>query len=67
MFEKNEFRAAVVRNGMTIEELAKCIGINAATLHRKMSGVSDFTRMEINRICKVLDLTNDDMVKIFFG
>lgn len=67
MFQKNKFRAAIVRAGMTIEELAKIIEMNASTLHRKMNGDSDFTRIEIKRICKVLHIENDEMIDIFFA
>lgn len=67
MFQKNKFRAAIVRAGMTIEELAKIIAMNASTLHRKMNGDSDFTRIEIKRICKVLHIENDEMIDIFFA
>ena len=50
MFQKNEFKAEVVRRNLTLENVATAIGIDAATLHRKMNGVSDFYRSEIEKI-----------------
>ena len=52
MFQKNEFKAEVVRRNLTLENVANAIGIDAATLHRKMNGASDFYRSEIEKIIK---------------
>lgn len=67
MFDRNEFRASVIRAGLTLEKLATDIGINPATLSRKMSGESDFTRAEIHHIRMALNLTPAEADKIFFA
>ncbi len=67
MFKRNEFRAEVVRRGMTIDDVAKAIGINPASLHRKMNGTSDFYRGEIETIVHLLNLSGDDVLRIFFA
>lgn len=66
MFDKRKFRAKIVENGMTLAELAKKLEMNPATLYRKMSGDSDFSRNEIQIIAKVLMLSKDDVLAIFF-
>lgn len=66
MFQKNEFKAEVVRRNLTLENVANAIGIDAATLHRKMNGASDFYRSEIEKIIKYLNLSNEDVLRIFF-
>lgn len=67
MFNKNAFRAKVVGAGMTLAEVAGQIGINPATLSRKMSGESDFTRAEIQKMRTVLGMTAADADAIFFA
>lgn len=67
MFQKNELKAEVVRQGLTLDELSNAIGINPASLSRKMSGVSDFYRGEIEKIVQVLHLSGDDVLRIFFA
>lgn len=67
MFQKNELKAEVVRQGMTLDELSNMIGINPASMSRKMNGVSDFYRGEIEKIVQALHLSGDDVLRIFFA
>lgn len=41
-----ELKAECTRHGVTLEELASRIGVNNATLYRKMTGKSEFYRNE---------------------
>jgi hypothetical protein len=52
---------------MTLGAISTMLDINPATLTRKMSGESDFTRDEVQRIRKFLDLSVMDADKIFFA
>ena len=65
MFNKRLFEAHLVLAGVTKAELAKILGINVATLSRKLQREGDFTREEINKIMKVLKI--DDPTEIFFA
>lgn len=67
MFCRNKFRAKLCEAGLTPRDLASLLGINEATLYRKMSGSSDFLRSEIQIIQYRLNLTNDDIMDIFFA
>lgn len=67
LFKKNEFKAEVVRRDKTLEDVARAIGIDIATLHRKINGASDFYRSEIEKIIKYLNLSNEDVLRIFFA
>ena len=67
MFQKNEFKAEIIRKGLTIEAVAKAIGIDSATLHRKMNGNGDFYRNEIEKLINLLDLSGEDVLRIFFA
>ena len=67
MFKKNELRAVMARKEMSANELAKALGIDPATLSRKISGQSDFYRNEIEKLCKILELTPEETMQIFFA
>lgn len=67
MFNRRLFEQKVTDSSVTMDELAWKMGINAATLYRKKTGISDFTRAEIQRISAILSLSRDEVVAIFFA
>ncbi|WP_196607349.1 helix-turn-helix domain-containing protein [Pectinatus frisingensis] len=67
MFDRNKFKYIVSIRGYTLEKVADEIGINQATLYRKMNGVSDFTRAEMQLIRNLLDLSVKEADDIFFA
>lgn len=67
MFNRNALKGKTVEHGYTMEDLARGIGINPATLSRKMSGDSDFTRSEIIMIRDILSLSSAEVESIFFA
>lgn len=64
MFNSNEFNSAIARKGSTQKEAAHVMGINPATLFRKMNGSSDFYRKEIEAFCQFYEVKPD---VIFFA
>lgn len=67
VFNRSLFEQKVTESPYTMDEIAWKMGINAATLYRKKTGISDFTRSEIQRIGEILSLSRDDVVAIFFA
>lgn len=67
MFDRNKFRGRVVAEGYTLAEVAAKIGMNPATLYRKMSGLSDFTREDIQKLRALLHLSAEETDVIFFA
>jgi predicted transcriptional regulator len=65
MFNKYEFNAALARKGMKKVELARLLDIEYSTLYRKIEENGKFTREEMAKIIKELDI--DDPMKIFFA
>lgn len=51
--------------GLTNEEVAKRLSINQATYYRKKRGFSDFYREEIRIIADLLDLSSEEVNRIF--
>ena len=67
MFDKNLFLYYVRRRGESLGSVADTLKVNPATLTRKMSGCSDFTREEIHKIRNFLMLTTEEADHIFFA
>lgn len=65
MFNKLKFKATVIEKGKTMSELAQYLGINESTLYRKINGISEFSRDEIQKICCFLEL--ESPVENFFA
>lgn len=61
--EKNELRAQIKRANKTNKEVAAHLGINEATLYRKIKANGNFTREEINKLVEFLGI--DDPKDIF--
>lgn len=64
--QTNELKAEIVRNNMTIEDLAKTAGIGRTTLWRRLNSPDEFTLAEIKNISKVLFLNKEKIMNIFF-
>lgn len=68
MIDRNLLRSAIVRAGMTQEKLAEAIGISSNTLSAKILGRSFFDTQEIDIICEVLSIEdNNEKANIFLA
>lgn len=52
---------------ITQEMLAAEIGVNDGTLNRKLNNSNEFKGNEIDAICRVLDISNDEIGAYFFA
>lgn len=62
----NKLRGKIVEHGWTIADLAERIGVDRATLYRKIKEKS-FSIREATSIGRELGLTADEMMSIFFA
>lgn len=53
--------------GLTQETLASAIGKNKSTISAKLNGRYPFTAKDIDDICKVLNISNEDIGVYFFA
>lgn len=67
MFDKAKFKYFLDMNSLTMKELAERININQTTLYRKVGNNGNFSREEIGRIKKELNLSDEEAMEIFFG
>jgi DNA-binding XRE family transcriptional regulator len=63
---KIELEVAVLRNQISLAALAEKIGMNKTTLYRKLES-GKFDREEIVKIREQLNLTDADILRIFFN
>ena len=67
MFDRNLFNYYIARANKTKGAVASHLGINEATLYRKSTGASEFTRDEIQKLKEFLDLTDEEAMRVFFA
>lgn len=63
---RNLLEAKLKEKGTNVSEISMYLSIDKATFYWKISGVSDFYTNEIKEIMKFLNLTIEEMEKIFF-
>lgn len=61
-----ELKAAMARKDISIPRLAELLGMSKKTIYSRFSGDTDFSLSEIRKIAKILDLSNEDILIIFF-
>jgi DNA-binding XRE family transcriptional regulator len=65
MFDKNKFKAQIILQGRTPAEVAEHLEISKTTLWRKITGKTEFSRSEINKLIVFLNIS--DPRDIFFS
>lgn len=68
MYALNEkkLKGKIVENGMTLEGIAMAINVDRATFYRRLKN-SKLLLSDVQKICKVLDLTTEEVLDIFFS
>lgn len=64
--KKRDLKAKVLKQGLSVTDLAERIGIHGSSLYKKLRGEVDFQLWELKKIYKVLNLSKDQMWEIFF-
>lgn len=62
-----QLKAAMLIQGYNAARLAVVLGISESSLYRKLSNRTEFTAGEIARIRDTLNLSQDDVARIFFA
>lgn len=60
-----KLRGKIVENGLRQSDIAEAIGIDPATLSRRLKTGENFTVAEANKITSTLHLTADEALQIF--
>lgn len=62
-----KLRAKIVERNITMEELAKQIGISTTTLYRKVKYPLRLTLLEVIKLKDILDMTDKEAIDIFLA
>lgn len=60
-------RGKIEEKGTNISEVAAKMGVDKATLYRRIQNSETFTIGEVGKITEILSLTKDEAVSIFFS
>ena len=60
-------KGKIVANGMNVEQLAKSIGINRASMYRKLNNADKITIGEAMRMKEALSMTTEEASEIFLA
>lgn len=64
--QENLLRAKITERGFNIDSFCKAANFVRSTFDRKLTGLYEFDRSEIERIIEVLELTDEEIRNIFF-
>jgi len=61
----NNLRAEMIRNGVTVDDIAKCLEVSPKTVRNKINGETQFSWEEVKKIKKLLktDLPLEELFK----
>lgn len=62
-----KLRAKIVEQNITMEALAKQIGISTTTLYRKVKYPLRLTLLEVIKLKDILDMTDEEAIDIFLA
>ncbi len=62
-----DLKAEIARNNLSVPKLAKLIRLDKKTLYTRLNGKTDFKQEEIANIAKILNLSSEQIVSIFFA
>lgn len=67
MVNKNLLKSKMALVDLSPEATAIAIKMNGRTFRRRLSGDTEFDCAEITELAKLLNLTNGDIIEIFFA
>lgn len=59
-------RSEIVKKGINVSEVAAQMGVDKATLYRRMADSGTFTIGEVEKLTSILDLSHEAAIHIFF-
>ncbi|HAG04069.1 MAG TPA: hypothetical protein DCG28_01400 [Lachnospiraceae bacterium] len=67
MTDSRKLKAVIIEKGFTQDQIAELIGMSSATFSYKLNNKVEFKASEILIISKVLELTTQQTMDIFFA
>lgn len=66
-YMEKELRKLFITHDLNVEKVSNEMGVNKSTLYQKLNGKREFTRKEIIKLSSVLELSDADILRIFFS
>ena len=66
MLQVNKLKGKITERGLTVAKVAAKIGIVPSTFHRKIAK-NTFSLEEVGMIARVLELSHQEAIEIFFA
>lgn len=66
MFDYAKLRGKIKEKYGTQANFAKALGVSEPTLSKKLNNETEFTQVEINRSCELLEIVFQDIPVYFF-
>ena len=63
----NLLKSELLKNNITMQDLADELGLSYWSLTKKVNGEYDFKQGEIQKIAKILKLSSEEINQIFFS
>lgn len=60
-------RAQMILKSKSVNDIVIALGISKSAFYRKLSGKSEFDRKEICSLMEILQINNEEAIKIFFN
>ena len=67
MVDTKLLRSKIEDRRTTVSEIAAKMGVDKATLYRRIANSETFTIGEVGKITNILNLSHDEAVSIFFN
>lgn len=67
MVNVNLLRSKITEKRTNVSEVAEKMGVDKATLYRRIADSESFTIGEARKIAEILELSHDEAVSIFFS
>lgn len=61
-----KLKGKVVENKLSLKQLSELMNLSYPQLLNKVNGINKFNVDEVKAISNILNLTNDDIINIFF-
>ena len=64
---RSELKAEIARKGISNRAISVALGISEQAFYNKIGGSSEFKESEIKKLITILELTPDDVNRIFLS
>lgn len=65
MVDTTELKNVMARSGLKTVHICRTLGISGSSYQNKLHNRTEFTYSEVMKLCRMLNITDDERTKIF--